>query len=96
MIGRSWSSNWENLSSFLAYPEEIRKVIYTTNAIESVNMSLRKAIKTKSSFPSDLSVLKLLYLGLDRISKKWTMPIRQWGKTLNQFSIMFEDRFPKL
>lgn len=68
------------------------KVIYTTNAIESINMSLRKVIKTRSSFPTDEAVTKLFYLALRNISKKWTMPIRDWKAALNRFSIQFEDR----
>ena len=92
LIGRSWRSNWGRLSTFLAYPTEIRKVIYTTNAIESINMCLRKLVKTKSSFPNDQALLKILYLGLSKISKKWTMPIHDWGKAMSQFSILFGDR----
>ncbi|TBN31341.1 transposase, partial [Pseudomonas sp. BGI-2] len=77
---------------FFDYPAEIRKVIYTTNAIESINMSLRKVIKTRASFPTDEAVTKLFYLALNNISKKWTMPIRDWKAALNRFSIQFEDR----
>jgi putative transposase len=75
-IGQSWRRNWERIIPFFDYPAEIRKVIYTTNAIESINMSLRKVIKTRSSFPTDEAVSKLFYLALNNISKKWTMPIR--------------------
>lgn len=96
MIGKSWSENWGRLSGFLAYPQDIRKAIYTTNAIESINMTLRKVIKTRASFPNDTSALKVLYLGLNKVSKKWTMPIRSWTKALNQFTILFGDRMPKL
>lgn len=92
LIGQSWDRDWERLSVFYDYPEEIRKVIYTTNAIESLNYQLRKVLKTKGSFPSDESVEKILYLALCRASKKWTLPIRNWGKALNQFAIFFEDR----
>jgi len=74
------------------YPPEIRKVIYTTNAIESINMSLRKVIKNRSSFPTDEAVSKLFYLALNNISKKWTMPIRDWKAALNRFTIQFEGR----
>jgi len=73
-----------------------RKAIYTINAIESVNMSLRKVTKNRGSFPNDESMLKLLYLALRNISKKWTMPIRNWKSALNQFTIMFEDRMPTI
>lgn len=92
MISKSWESKWEQIIPFLAYPHDIRKVIYTTNAIESLNMTLRKVIKNRSSFPNDDSVKKLMYLALNNISKKWTMPIRDWGSAINQFAIKFEGR----
>jgi len=95
-ISKSWRANWERVTPFFAYPEDIRKVIYTTNAIESVNMSLRKIIKNRGSFPTDEAVLKLLYLALQNISRKWTMPIKQWKAALNRFAILFEDRMPAL
>ncbi|MFC1567192.1 transposase, partial [bacterium] len=79
---------------FLAYPEYIRKAIYTTNAIESLNHTLRKITKTRGSFPTDNAVFKLIYLGLQNASKKWTMPIRDWKLALNQFAIIFVGRFP--
>jgi putative transposase len=95
-IARSWRSNWERVAPFFAYPADIRKVIYTTNAIESVNMSLRKIIKNRGSFPTDEAALKLLYLALQNISRKWTMPIKEWKAALNRFAIIFEDRMPAL
>ena len=76
------------------YPEEIRRAVYTTNAIESLNMSLRKIIKTRASFPNEEAAFKLLYLGLKNISKKWRMPIRDWSGAMNQFAIIFEGRVP--
>jgi len=91
-IGQSWRRNWARVVPFFDYPPEIRKVIYTTNAIESINMSLRKVIKTRSSFPTDDAVTKLFYLALNNISKNWTMPIRDWKAALNRFTIQFEDR----
>ena len=91
-IGLSWRRNWARIIPFFDYPPEIRKVLYTTNAIESINMSLRKVIKTRSSFPTDEAVTKLFYLALRNISKKWTMPIRDWKAALNRFSIQFEER----
>lgn len=94
-ISQSWRRNWTRLTPFFDYPPEIRKVIYTTNAIESVNMSLRKVSKNRGSFPSDDAVLKLFYLALENISKKWTMPIRDWKAALNRFTIQFEDRMPQ-
>lgn len=93
-IGKSWRRNWERLTPLFSYPPEIRKAIYTTNAIESVNISLRKVTKNRGSFPNDDAMLKLLYLALKNISKKWTMPIHNWKSALNQFTIMFEDRMP--
>ena len=94
-IGQSWRRNWERLIPFFDYPPEIRKVIYTTNAIESVNMSLRKITKNRGSFPSDEALTKLFYLALRNIAKKWTMPIRDWKAALNRFTIQFEDRMPQ-
>ena len=94
-IGQSWRRNWPRLISFFDYPPEIRKVIYTTNAIESVNMSLRKITKNRGSFPSDEAQLKLFYLALRNISQKWTMPIRDWKAVLNRFTIQFEERMPQ-
>ena len=91
-IGQSWRRNWPRLIPFFDYPPEIRKVIYTTNAIESVNMSLRKITKNRGSFPSDEALLKLFYLALRNISQKWTMPIRDWKAALNRFTIQFEER----
>ncbi len=94
IISRSWRSNWERLSVFFDYPPQIRKVIYTTNAIESLNASLRKVTKTRRSFPTDESVMKALYLALHQISKRWTMPIRDCKQAMGQFIIMFGDRVP--
>lgn len=94
-IIKSWRSNWARIIPFFDYPPEIRKVIYTTNAIESVNMGLRKVSKTRGSFPSDEALLKLYYLALKNISKKWTMPIRDWKAALNRFNIQFGDRMPQ-
>jgi putative transposase len=94
-IAKSWRNHWERVIPFFAFPPEIRKIIYTTNAIESVNMSLRKVTKNRSSFPNDDAVLKLFYLALINISKKWTMPLRDWKPALNRFSIQFEDRMPQ-
>lgn len=90
----SWKRNWERLTPFFDYPPAIRKVVYTTNAIESLNYSLRKVIKGRGAFPHDDAIRKLLYLGLRNVSKKWTMPIRDWKAALNQFIILFGDRVP--
>ena len=94
-IGQSWRRNWVRVIPFFDYPAEIRKVIYTTNAIESVNMGLRKITKNRGAFPSDEALLKLFYLALKNISAKWTMPIRDWKAALNRFTIQFEDRMPQ-
>ena len=95
-IGDAWRKNWPRLTTFFDYPPDIRKVIYTTNAIESANMSLRKVIKNRGSFPTDEAVLKLFYLALNNISQKWTMPIRDWKAALNRFTIQFGDRMPNV
>ncbi len=95
-IAQIWRRNWARVIPFFDYPPEIRKVIYTTNAIESINMSLRKIIKNRSSFPTDEAASKLLYLALNNISRKWTMPIHDWKAALNRFTIQFEDRMPTL
>ena len=94
-IVRSWRSNWARITPFFDYPPEIRRIIYTTNAIESVNMSLRKITKNRGSFPSDDALLKLFYLALTNIAKKWTMPLRDWKAALTRFTIQFEERMPK-
>ncbi|ATB60200.1 Xax1 transposase [Xanthomonas citri pv. fuscans] len=94
-ISQSWRRNWSRLIPFFDYPPEIRKVIYTTNAIESVNMSLRKLTKNRGAFPSDEALMKLFYLALRNITKKWTLPIRDWKAALNRFTIQFEGRLPQ-
>ncbi len=94
MVVRSWRSNWERIIPFLAFPQDIRRVIYTTNAIESLNRQVRKVLKNRGHFPSDQAAMKLVYLALEKASQKWTMPIRQWGQALNQLAIHFEGRIP--
>ncbi|MDA8561660.1 IS256 family transposase [Gammaproteobacteria bacterium] len=91
-ISKIWLRHWENITPFFDYPSEIRKVIYTTNAIESMNMTLRKVMKNKRIFPSDNAAFKQIYLALQNISKKWTMPIRDWKPALARFTIEFEGR----
>jgi len=93
-ISPSWRSDWQRLTVFFDYSPEIRKVIYTTNAIESLNYSLRKMLKNRGAFPNDDSIIKILYLAINKVSKKWTMPIRNWKAALNQFVILFGDRVP--
>ena len=91
-IGQIWAKKWAQVIPFFEYPSDIRKVIYTTNAIESLNMTLRKVIKNKRVFPTDESVFKVLYLALNNISKKWSMPIKDWKMAMNRFTIEFGDR----
>ena len=95
-ISKSWRSHWQNLNTLFDYPEDIRKAIYTTNAIESLNSVIRKAIKKRKLFPSDDSARKVVYLAILDASKKWTMPIRNWKAALNRFMIEFEDRLTGL
>ncbi len=92
LIGRSWRRNWSRLTPFFDYPADIRKVIYTTNAIESVNMSLRKVTKTRGPFPPDDAVSKLSHLAMNNMSQKWTKPIRDWNAALNRFAMQFDER----
>lgn len=89
---KSWRENWDELTVFFDFPLEIRKIIYTTNLIENLNGKIRKYTKNKMSFPTDEAVLKSVYLAIREATKKWTMPIRNWGVILNQFSIIFEQR----
>jgi putative transposase len=91
-ISRSWRAHWHNLNTLFNYPEDIRKAIYTTNAIESLNSVIRKAIKKRKLFPTDDSAKKVIYLAIQDASKRWTMPIRNWKPALNRFMIEFEDR----
>ena len=91
-ISRSWRSHWHNLNTLFSYPPEIRKAIYTTNAIESLNSVIRKAIKKRKLFPTDDSAKKVVFLAIMDASKKWTMPIRNWKAALNHFMIEFDER----
>ena len=93
-ISRSWQDRWQQVTPFFAYPPEIRKVIYTTNAIESMQSQLRRVTRQRGAFPTPESAKKVLYLALDRISKRWSRPIRDWVAALNHFAIVFEDRIP--
>jgi transposase-like protein len=93
-ISKSWMTHWERIIPFFAFPTDIRKAIYTTNAIESLNMILRKVLRNHRSFPTDESAMKVVFLAINNLSKKWTMPIRDWKSALNRFAIEFEGRFP--
>ena len=91
-ISCSWSTHWENLNTLFRYPEDIRKAIYTTNAIESLNSVIQKSIRKRKLFPTDDSAKKAIYLAIQEASKRWSMPIRNWKLALNRFTIEFEDR----
>jgi transposase-like protein len=92
---KSWEDNWDNLSTFFAFPDNIRKIIYTTNIIESLNSQFRKVTKTKLIFPNDDSLLKMLYLAVERVSKKWTRSYPDWDLVINQLKIVFSEVFQK-
>ena len=94
VVSKSWKNRWANIIPFFEYPAEIRRVIYTTNTIESMNMTLRKITRNHRIFPNDEAVFKVIYLALQNITKKWTMPISNWQQALNRFAIEFPDRFP--
>ena len=92
-IEKSWRRNWVNLITIFDYPDEIRKIFYTTNAIESLNSVIRKAIRNRKIFPNDQSALKLVYLAVKKASERWTMPLRNWKPAMNRFAIEYSDRF---
>jgi len=92
LIAKSWIANWQRISPMFALPKEIRRAVYTTNVIESLNYSLRKITKTRAAFPNQEAAIKLLYLGLQNAAKKWTMPIQNWSLAMNQMAILFEGR----
>lgn len=94
VVVKSWRSNRTRVIPMFSFAPEIRRAIYTTNTIESLNMTLRKIIKNRAMFPSDEAVYKILYLALRNISKRWTMPIANWSGAMNQFAIIFENRLP--
>lgn len=91
-ISKSWRQNWLNLITLFDYPKDIRKAIYTTNAIESVNSVIRKSVNTHKLFPNDEAAMKVVYLAIQAASKKWTMPIKNWKPALNRFIIQFEEQ----
>ena len=94
MVAQSWRSKWERVRPFFAFAHEVRRIIYTTNAIESLNFSLRKVTKARGHFPNDEAALKLVYLAIRNMEKKWTRQPHFWNLALNQFAIMFEGRLP--
>jgi transposase-like protein len=93
-ISKSWRSRWNEVIPYMKFSPEIRKAIYTTNAVESLNFTLQRNLKTRQSFPNDESAMKLIFMILRRISKRWTMPIRNWGEAMHQFSVIYGDRVP--
>ena len=94
-ISQSWHRHWPNLITLFDFPDDIRKVIYTTNAIESLNSVIRKAVQNRKMFPHDQSAMKVIYLAIHAASKKWTMPIHNWKAALNRFMIEFPERMPE-
>ena len=94
VVLKSWHTNWEKLSAYFAYDEQIRRLIYTTNAVEGFHRQVRKVTKTKGAFPNDMALLKLIYLATENISKKWTQPLQNWGLTAQQLHIKFGTRMP--
>jgi putative transposase len=96
MVSQVWRRNWPRVTPFFSYPMEIRKAIYTTNAIEALNRQLRKTLKTRGAFPSEEAALKLLFMALQQAQKKWTMPIHNWRAALNYFTVLWPDRMPAL
>ena len=93
---KSWEDNWDNLSTFFAFPGNIRKIIYTTNVIESLNSQFRKITKTKLIFPNDDSLMKMLYLAVERVARKWSRAYADWDLVINQLNIIFSDIFPSV
>jgi transposase-like protein len=94
-ISQSWQRHWPNLITLFDYPDDIRKVIYTTNAIESLNSVIRKAVKNRKVFPHDQAAMKVVYLAIEAAAKKWSMPVRNWKRALNRFMIEFPERMPE-
>jgi putative transposase len=95
-ISKSWRANWARVTPMFGLPDDIRRAVYTTNVIESLNKSLRKVIKTRASFPNDEAAFKLLYLALRNAAKKWTMPVPHWSRAMQAFAIIYEGRVPTL
>ena len=94
VVLKSWQKNWHKLSTYFAYDEHIRKLIYTTNAVEGFHRQVRKITKTKGAFPNDMALLKLIYLAVENISQKWTSPLQNWALTAQQLHIKFGNRMP--
>ena len=94
-ISQSWNNHWPNLITFFDYPKDIRKAIYTTNAIESLNSVIRKSVKTRKLFPNDQAATKVIFLAVESASKKWTMPIHNWKLAMNRFIIEFKEQLTR-
>ena len=92
MAVKPWNQNWDNLKTFFKFPDETKKLIYTTNTVESLHRQFRKVTKTRSVFPSDTALIKMLYLASRDVSKKWTMPVRGWKEAISYFGVAYEER----
>lgn len=92
IVIKSWETNWLELTTYFSYPQAIRRLIYTTNTVEAYHRQLRKVTKTKTAYPTDDSLRKIVYLATVEITKKWTMPVANWAECISQFVIQFEDR----
>ena len=93
-ISKSWRNRWNEVIPYMKFSPEIRTAIYTTNSVESLNYTLQRNLKARQSFPNDEAAMKLIFMILKRISKKWTMPIKNWGEAIHQFSVIYGDRVP--
>ena len=96
MVGQSWRRAWGEVIPFFAFPDEVRRIIYTTNAIEALNSKLRRAVRARGHFPSDEAATKLIWLALRNITEDWGRAAPNWKSAMNQFAILYEDRFKKL
>jgi transposase-like protein len=94
MVSKSWRARWSEVIPFLKFPPEVRKGVYTTNAIESLNYSIQRVIRHRQVFPTDESAMKLIFMALRNITKKWTMPFRDWGAVISQFVLIYGERVP--
>jgi len=92
---KPWVNHWENIRPFFKFPDSIRRIIYTTNAVESLHRQFRKTTKNRAVFPTDESLFKLLFLSVSKLSEKWTVPIQGWKNALSQFAILYDDRLQK-
>jgi transposase-like protein len=94
VVSKQWRARWAEVVPFLKFPPDIRTAVYTTNAIESLNYTIQRVVRHRQSFPGDEAALKLIFMALRNISRKWTMPIKNWGAALNQFAVIYGERIP--